>query len=92
MDLGEERRKWEWGVRIEATRREGILIPSSVRHEAMSGFDGDHGRGSVEQEKGEGDRGGGVGRLGWADGQLDRLTQWKGSVSFVFVFTFSFSF
>ena len=50
----------EWGDRIEAMRREGILIPSSARREATSGFVGDHGRGSVEQEKGEGDRGGGV--------------------------------
>ena len=31
---------------------------------------------SVEQEKGEDNRGGGVGRLAWADGQLGRLAQW----------------
>ena len=75
MDLGEERCKWgEEG--IEATRREGILIPSSARRVATSGFDGDRLCGSVEQEKGEDDRGGGVGRLAWADGQLGRLAQW----------------
>ena len=72
------RGEWIWeeegeSERIEATQREGILIPSSARREATSGFDADHSRGSVEQEKGEDDRGGGVGRLGWADGQLGRL-------------------
>uniref|UniRef100_M8CI12 FAE domain-containing protein n=1 Tax=Aegilops tauschii TaxID=37682 RepID=M8CI12_AEGTA len=65
VDLGEERHKWGWGERIEATGREGILIPSSARREATSGFNGDHSRGSVEQEKGEDNRG--VGRLGSAD-------------------------
>ena len=48
VDLGEERRKWEWEERIEATRREGILIPSSARRVVTSGFDGDRSRGLVE--------------------------------------------
>ena len=51
----------------------GILIPSLARRVATSGFDGNRSRGSVEQEEGEDDRGGGVGRLAWADGQLGRL-------------------
>ena len=44
---------------------------------------------SVEQEKGEDDRGGGVGRLVWADGQLGRLAQWgKGFLSLPSTFLF----
>ena len=94
VDLGEERRKWGWGEMIEATGREGILIPSSARREAMSGFDNDHSRGSVEQEEGKDDMGGGVGRLGWADGQLGRWPCGAGAFSLsplLFLFFFFFS-
>ena len=92
MDLGEERRKWGWGERIEAMGREGILIPSSARREATSGFDGDHSRGSVEQEKGEDDRGGEVGRQAWADDSWAIWPSGAGAFSLFPLLSFSFLF